>query len=494
MSERRRVLFGTGYAFSSTIVALLTAIVLRPVMVRFLGIADYGALILATSIVGIAALAADFGFGAALTKFVAEERGLKSRQELVTVAILASLLAGVAPSIVVVAVANSLQTAFQIDSLGPLLLVLAFQVPFQFASITCLSALNGLRQMRAYAFGSAFASLLALGFVTSALAVGTGLLGAAAAMVASSIVTFGVLLVALHRFVSLGGLGAFKKSLLKLSWFGIQISLTNAASTFLYQIDTALVGFYTKSNVAVGYYNIATILARFLWLLPGSISIVAYPALSEYLKDGHQERTRAFIDRALRFSTGIVGFAALGLAFFGRDVLSLLFGIASLPAYEPLIVLVLGAAILGITKSVSIGITAIGRPDLALKIALVGLALTIPLNVILIPRFGVVGAAAATTTAFSVSGCLMLLYVKRFLTVGVAWTWFLEVAGWVGLLAFPALAINLQISGATILRATVGFLSMSIFAVLLYARLIPREDSAFLLDSIRVLLRRPSSR
>ena len=88
----------------------------------------------------------------------------------------------------------------------------------------------------------------------------------------------------------------------------------------------------------------------------------------------------------------------------------------------------------------------------------------------------------------------MLLYVKRFLTVGVAWTWFLEVAGWVGLLAFPALAINLQISGATILRATVGFLSMSIFAVLLYARLIPREDSAFLLDSIRVLLRRPSSR
>lgn len=490
MSEKRRVLFGAGYAFAGTIVALATAVLLRPLMVRYLGVGGYGVLVLATSLVSIASLATDPGFGGALTRFVAQEGNLIHRRELITSALIASLVTGSVSTAIVIAIAGSLTAAFQMPGLFALLVVLAWQVPFQLASTACLAAFNGLRRARAYGTGSAITSLVLFSFILIALVTGGGTVGVALGMIAAPAATFAILVVSLKPYLSLRSLREFMSTAKRLAGFGIQLSLVNAATAVLYQIDTTLLGFFTKSDLLVGYYAIAMVLSRMLWLIPGSISTVAYPAFSEYDQEKKQVRTEFLVDRALRFSTAIVGLVIIGLLFFGRDILSMLFGAEALPAYVPLVALLGGVGLLGITKSVVVGIAAIGRTDVGFRISVLGLCLSAVLNVAFIPSYGLLGAAAATSVAYGATGLLGLAYTQRLLAVPVPWRWLSKAAAWIGGFAtvFPlSMAV---FTGSPYIVPLVGGIVVVGYLLVFYHRLLPKEDTAFVVAAIRHALRR----
>jgi O-antigen/teichoic acid export membrane protein len=494
VSERKRVLFGTGYAFLSTLVALTTAILLRPILVRLLGLEEYGVLVLATSLLGIAALASDLGFGAALTKFVAEETDEAQRSSLITTALTASFLAALASTAILLVLASIGDSAFGLRGLSPLLSVLAWQVPFGFAVVTCLATLNGLRRMRAYGLGSIATSVLTFAIVAAFVGIGRTAVHAALGTVAAAAAGLLVLASTLRAHLSLPSLRFFRSSARRLVTFGIHLSATNAASVLLYQVDIVLLGWFTLDGVAIGYYSIAILLARALWILPASISLVGYPAISEYTKENRPARTRAFVDRAIRFSAGLVGLAVLGLLHFGPEVISGLFGDAALPAYAPLLVLLVGAGLLGVAKSVATGIASVGRPDLAFRIALVGLAASLGLNFVLIPAFGVSGAALATTTAYGLLAFLVVIYVRKLLVISIDRKWFAEAFAWVLGFALPLVAVRALGADIPIARWALGGVAVGGFGAVLYLRLWPREDTAYLVGAMRDSVRRPEPR
>ncbi len=155
MRERDRVFWGTGYAVIATIVSLIAGILLRPLIVWFIGIGEYGAFALALAILGIATLATDLGLGGALTKFVAEERDEERRRELISSAIIAAVLSGFVATLVVLEISPVVGATFRIQGIASLLAVFAWMPPFSFGANSCLAALSGLRRMRRYGFGSA---------------------------------------------------------------------------------------------------------------------------------------------------------------------------------------------------------------------------------------------------------------------------------------------------------------------------------------------------
>src|SRR5919197_3914753 len=77
ISERRRLLRGTGWTLSSTVVAVIVGTVVNPVLVLYLGVPGYGIWASAIALGSLFGLAGDLGVSGALTKFISEREGTK---------------------------------------------------------------------------------------------------------------------------------------------------------------------------------------------------------------------------------------------------------------------------------------------------------------------------------------------------------------------------------------------------------------------------------
>jgi O-antigen/teichoic acid export membrane protein len=91
----------------------------------------------------------------------------------------------------------------------------------------------------------------------------------------------------------------------------------------------------------------------------------------------------------------------------------LLYGERFRPALGPLLFLLPGVAAYSVVRVLGVDFSSRGRPGTPSVIAGLSLVITVALDLILIPRFGAIGAAAASTVAYSCSGALaLLLYVR----------------------------------------------------------------------------------
>lgn len=108
--------------------------------------------------------------------------------------------------------------------------------------------------------------------------------------------------------------------------------------------------------------------------------------------------------------------SAAGLYFLGRPLLSL-FGREFVAAQDVLAVLLLGGIVNAFTGVVAYFVTLTGRERQGLAIFAGALALSIGLNLLLIPRYGAVGAAIASSSATIAWNLVMLVYVRR--TIGI---------------------------------------------------------------------------
>src|SRR5947208_16586054 len=103
-SERRRLLLGPSWTLASSLVALVAGMFLNPVLVLYLGVGGFGTWASAIALASIFGLAGDLGVAAALTKIVAERRGMqKGIESLGGSALVLALATGGIPGLVIFA-------------------------------------------------------------------------------------------------------------------------------------------------------------------------------------------------------------------------------------------------------------------------------------------------------------------------------------------------------------------------------------------------------
>jgi O-antigen/teichoic acid export membrane protein len=108
--------------------------------------------------------------------------------------------------------------------------------------------------------------------------------------------------------------------------------------------------------------------------------------------------------------------SAAALYLFGRFLLGL-FGPGFEAGRNVLSVLLIGGIANALTGVVAYYATLTGRERQALGIFAGALLVSIALNLLLIPRFGAVGAAIASSSATAAWNFVMLVYVRR--TIGI---------------------------------------------------------------------------
>jgi O-antigen/teichoic acid export membrane protein len=182
-----------------------------------------------------------------------------------------------------------------------------------------------------------------------------------------------------------GGLLAPGRTLLR---YGVRAYGLDVLSTLSAQIDQALVvGFLSPTSF--GLYAVALNISRAVVLLSASLNTVLFPRASSL----EAKDAIALVERSARLV--FVSTALAGLAF--ASVLTVAIPIAYGKAFAQDIglagILTAEAVVAATTATLSQAFMATGRPGLVTLLQGCGVGTTLPLMLLLIPRFGLSGAA-----------------------------------------------------------------------------------------------------
>jgi stage V sporulation protein B len=206
----------------------------------------------------------------------------------------------------------------------------------------------------------------------------------------------------------------------KLLLFSVPVVFSSLGELFMYDVGTWIIGIYLPAQF-VGYYAAASPIARLPLIISMSVATAVLPATSAALSVNNRDLIETYINQAYRYVTIVVLPASLGIAIFASPIINLLF-----PGYgfgaEALEILALGMlffTLYTVSASISQGM---GKPVIPMVALAVGTIVELALSVFLVPKYGINGAAIATTIATFVLMVIVawrtLRYVKVKLQLG----------------------------------------------------------------------------
>jgi O-antigen/teichoic acid export membrane protein len=280
-------------------------------------------------------------------------------------------------------------------SLTEALLMLALTAFFQLSTTTA-SILLGMNRPLHYAATTMIQVVVAL-VIQVILAVAGSLTAssALAALTVGAAASTGYGLVLVGREVPLR-LGLDSTILRSFFSFGIRGYAANLMMLLSYRLDSLIVN-GLRGVTSLGYYSVATAMAETLTYGAVGFALVLFPQVSS-VERKEADRITPVVCRNAIFLT-LIG--ALGMFLVSRQLILLVFGSGMMPALNPLWLLLPGIVSLAAARVISSYLSGIGKPIYTTYIAAGAVLLTIVLDVLLIPPYGISGAAIASSVVYT---------------------------------------------------------------------------------------------
>ncbi len=190
--------------------------------------------------------------------------------------------------------------------------------------------------------------------------------------------------------------------------YGMRFYIGLLAQVLNYRLDSFIVNAFL-GNAQLGLYSTAVAVAELLLLVPTAVNIVVYPTVSSLQGEAR--------DRLAMLATGatlyVVALLALVWALAVDWIIPMAFGPAFAGSVAPARWLLPGMAAIAVVRVLCHAAAGAGHPEVLTYTTVAGLVLTVPLDFLLIPRSGIVGAAVASSLAYSLSGIMVLLLYRR---------------------------------------------------------------------------------
>ena len=175
-----------------------------------------------------------------------------------------------------------------------------------------------------------------------------------------------------------------------------------------YRLDVFIVAYFLPAT-QVGLYTTAAAVGGLLWFLPNAIGTVLLSRTPTATMLKANQRL-LFLCRWIALLTTILG---LGLLILARPTFALLFGPEFVGSARPFALLLPGVIALGLWKVVANDMAGRGRPIYVLYSAAPGAMATVGLNMLLVPQYGISGAAVASSAAYLITTTVILVFASR---------------------------------------------------------------------------------
>ncbi|MEG2917997.1 MAG: polysaccharide biosynthesis C-terminal domain-containing protein [Clostridium sp.] len=185
--------------------------------------------------------------------------------------------------------------------------------------------------------------------------------------------------------------------------------ISNVANFLNFRLDQWLL-ILIKGNVSLGIYSVAVNLAEKLWIIPDSIAAILYPEISS--RDEYSKVIKS-INKVIVMGL-IIGGIGWILTFLVLDTLVILvYTKAYISVSNVIKILFPGIVMFSISKIITCFLSGIGKPELRVIPSVVGTVSNLILNIIMIPKWGIYGAAISTTISYSIYGVwILIVYIN----------------------------------------------------------------------------------
>ncbi|MGH7395213.1 MAG: polysaccharide biosynthesis C-terminal domain-containing protein, partial [Candidatus Methylomirabilales bacterium] len=156
-------------------------------------------------------------------------------------------------------------------------------------------------------------------------------------------------------------------------------------------------------------YSLAVMLAEALWLAPDATALAATP---HQVRAGPTEDAAVTL-RAARLNVAMTAALSLLLAAVALPLVGQVYGPAFLPAVPALWALLPGIVAMAAQRSCGIVLVKRDRPWLISGLLGLAVGVNVLLNVALIPRWGGVGAAIASSASYGLSAAVFVRWVTK---------------------------------------------------------------------------------
>ncbi|EMA61227.1 polysaccharide biosynthesis protein [Halorubrum kocurii JCM 14978] len=422
--------------FGFLVVAMITRLVSPGV---------YGLFVLSTSVLHLTQVFASAGLHRAIDYFVPQylDRGEPGRARGLTIQVFGLLLlTSTVTGIGVFVAADALAAAFDEPGVATGLRMLSVALPLLAVFNGLMASYSGIKRLRyrVYVRDITRPTVRLLATV-GLLLVGFGLVGIVGGYVIGLVlgVLLGVALLT-RRNVLKGGETVFT-SLREILWYGVPLALAGVIFVVMGQVDYFVVGYFMSSD-DVGIYRIGYMLAANLLVFFSSLAPVFKPLIAERRRDGDAITER--YQTATRWVLALSLPAAAVLVLGADAYLSLVFT----PQYTAASGVVL-ALIVGYLVSVTAGgpdgalLQGLGYSRLVFLNSALLLVANLVFSVLLVPRYGILGAGLGTMLALTLSGVAALLEVYYYRGIHPFTRELgLVVAAWLPALATGALVVT----------------------------------------------------
>lgn len=401
----RHTLDGTIRIFLAEALLLPTGLIIAAFLTRRLGPEGYGLFTLAAALVAWMEWSIASIFARATIKFIAEAEDWRPIGATV---VRLHLIASGGATLLLWFLATPIATLLNEPVLATYLQLFALDIPLFSLALAHRHILVGIGGFRERALASAGRWVAKLLLIVLLVELGLSVPGAILGSIGASLVEL-----AIGRFY-------IRPSLFHRTAFPVRQLLGYAAPLFLFglslrlfdRLDLFVLKVLGGTAEQAGIYGAAQNVSLVISIFALSFSPLLLSTLSRTLRAGDDRQAMEMGQEAMRVVIWLLPFAGM-TAGAAPEIVALIFGQIFLPAAPLLAFLIFGALALVMISVATAILTAAGKPGWTFALTGPLVPLAIAGHLLLIPRFGALGAALVTTIFAGLSALAAVLAVYR---------------------------------------------------------------------------------
>jgi len=227
-------------------------------------------------------------------------------------------------------------------------------------------------------------------------------------------------------------LGALARMNITVSWptaararqmlnFGRYVFIGSVSGYVYSWMDVAILRLFVPVSL-VGAYEVAWRVASLSMMLSKAIKDTLFPQISRWHTEERYDEIENAFKKWMQPPLYLTIPAFMGAIVLGRDILRILFDADIVVAYPVLLIFMLERTLRTISMLLGPSLFAMDKPKWGYRGNVASILVNLVLNVSLIPFFGIMGAAVATTLGSAVSVAMNINYVSRIVPIHFPWS------------------------------------------------------------------------
>ncbi|HRZ85786.1 MAG TPA: flippase [Candidatus Paceibacterota bacterium] len=415
------------FIFFSLILSKIFSYTYRIIIARYFGPEVYGVFTLALMILTWVVTFASFGLSDGLLRYSSFYRGKKQYEKiryLVKYSYLVMLISSIFSAVFLFSFSEMIAVDFfHNENLTIFLKIFSFLIPVLMFSNILFSLLKSFEKVKAYSFLiNILQNMFRVLFLVFFIFIGLNINSIAYSYFFSIILVFIIAyFICKYKIPELIGnvesnetiKNDLKRELFSYSWPVMFLSFFN---NFIYGTDSFVIGFI-KGAKDVGIYNAALPLITLFNFAQDLFIQLFFPIITKKYAEKDMDTIRELSKQVSKWIFIVELPIFLMLFLFPGAFINILFGSEYLPAQDALRVLAIGSLFSFLIPLLSQLIFMSGKSKLILKYTLFALITNLFLNIFLIKRYGLIGAAISTSFVSIFLTLALLFYVKKNLDI-----------------------------------------------------------------------------